>query len=210
MASAPSASLKSKNRMVIWSLIVLDGILLCVFLLGIPINSLSLSADSLYMMIVTSSLGPIVAGFLNELVSSSLKATLVFWRFKNVLPGHYAFTVLANNDARIDVDKLKEKIGELPQDPSVQNKLWYQLYRKHESDVRVESAHRSYLLYRDCASLTFLVGILILISITIFELEMWQIFTMSLAAILQYCICIIATRNTGERFVQNVLVAESM
>ncbi|MGV6851489.1 MAG: hypothetical protein ACWA5R_04815 [bacterium] len=209
-AASSRPSLKARNRATIWGLIVFDGLLLCIFLFGLPIKSLSLDNDSLLMMLLASSVGPLIAGFLNGLVSSDVKAIFVFWRFKYVLPGHQAFSVLVHADPRIDIKNLKASIGVFPSDPKDQNQLWYSLYRKHEGDVRVEDSHRNFLLYRDCASLTLLVGVVVAICTLVFELDTWQVAVLAAGMLLQYGICVIAAQNSGKRFVQNVLAAASL
>ena len=145
----------------------------------------------------------VLEGFL----SSHIKAVLVFCRFKDPLPGNRAFSEIAKNDHRVDLNKLvKIFSGNLPQSSINQNKEWYKLYRKHEDKVRVLDAHRSFLLTRDLTALT---AILILICITAHILwgTTWKdiAYHYLLLGVL-FFICRRAAYNYGKSFVANVLV----
>lgn len=208
MAKSSAKSLKSMNRKVIWSLIILDMVLLAVCLHGIPFELPSSLSKSGIALLLASTLGPMVAGFLNEFISSPLKASLVFWRLREVLPGHRAFSKIVHTDPRIDAYALQQKLGGFPSDPVEQNQLWYSLYRKHDGDVRVQDSHQAFLLYRDCASLTCLIGVPVMFLLPFLDIAGWQRWVIIIIILFQYVACVLAARNTSKRFVQNVLVAE--
>ena len=86
---------------------------------------------------------------LNSLPSREFKTRLVFWRNDWPEPGARAFTEHMFNDVRIDVDSLKEQLGEIPTDPREQNAAWYRLYQVHEAVPSVRQNHKEYLLFRD-------------------------------------------------------------
>src|SRR5438876_1612225 len=92
---------------------------------------------------------PVLLLVLSGVISSPLKATLVFWRVRNVLPGHRVFTKLAPRDARIDMGELRKKIGVLPRAAKDQNSSWFKLYKNCETAPTVENPHRLFLLARD-------------------------------------------------------------
>ncbi|WP_257971927.1 hypothetical protein [Vibrio parahaemolyticus] len=50
-----------------------------------------------------------VSGWLSHLIPAELKSVLVFWRWRNVLPGH-RFIQLSERDTRIDIDQLKLRV----------------------------------------------------------------------------------------------------
>ena len=52
-----------------------------------------------------------IAGLLSHLISAEYKSMLVFWRWRNVLPGH-RFIQLAEKDMRIDSKIFKARIPE--------------------------------------------------------------------------------------------------
>jgi hypothetical protein len=105
----------------------------------------------------------VVAGWLSYLIPADLKNALVFLRWKYVLPGH-RFILLAEKDPRIDVAVFRTRVAaydSLKLDQSAQNSYWYrEFYKPQENQHAVASAHKSYLLYRDAASVSVLIGII--------------------------------------------------
>ena len=77
------------------------------------------------------------------------------FRWRNALPGHRAFSRLVKKDSRIDEEKPKLKLGELPEEPKSQNSLWYSLYKKCSDAITVSEAHKTFLLARDLATVSF-------------------------------------------------------
>lgn len=55
---------------------------------------------------------PILIVVLTGFISPENKARLVFWKYNNALPGHRAFSKLAPNDPRIDMQALMKKMGD--------------------------------------------------------------------------------------------------
>ena len=151
-------------------------------------------------------LSPIISLLVAGLLPPTAKAALVFWRTKEILPGHRAFSKHAKNDPRISVDEIKKLVNEWPRNGMKQNELWYRLYRQVDETVTVRSAHRSYLLARDlcCISLVFLA-----LGLVIHLVQQASIvFVASYVGVLglHYLMFAIVARNHGNRFVRNVLV----
>ena len=152
--------LKGKNAIYLWSFI---GVNLAVFLSVMVGGKLAGSSIEDFWGRVTARDGiitasiPLVAIVLSGVLSDTAKARLVFWRWRDPLPGCRVFTELLSTDPRIDVPALKKKLGELPTDPQAQNALWYRLYEQRRTDVRVWEAHRIYLLTRDMASISVVI-----------------------------------------------------
>ncbi|PSB03782.1 hypothetical protein C7B76_32365, partial [filamentous cyanobacterium CCP2] len=154
---------------------------------------------------VAATLAYIVTIILTGLLSPKTKYIFVFWRLRNTLPGHRAFSHLMRNDYRIDTEALVRKYGELPRDPVAQNKLWFKIYKKHEMDKTVLDAHKYFLLMRE---LTTIAIILILIfSLIGFWLvpDGRSLFYYILTLLILAMLTARAGRNYGERFVTNVL-----
>ncbi|MFA0256029.1 hypothetical protein AB4481_16190 [Vibrio breoganii] len=109
----------------------------------------------------------VVSGWLSHLMPVEFKNVLVFWRWKNVLPGH-RFIQLSEKDRRIDTVLLKARVSEfdsLMQNNSEQNSYWYkEFYRPSNKLDEVSSTHRAYLLYRDASAVSFVSAIALLIS----------------------------------------------
>lgn len=145
-----------------------------------------------------------------RLVPTELKEVLVFWRLKDRLPGHRAFTVFAKKDARVSTEKLKQRHGSLPTDGDNQNELWYSIYRKHSEADEVRDAHKSYLLYRELTYINLAIGLLLvlpsmLISLLDFKLSFILIGTIALVSLALS----LNAQNSAKRMVQNVLAIES-
>lgn len=80
----------------------------------------------------------LVATVLNTLPSADFKATLVYWRWRNALPGHRAFSRHASQDTRINLERLRKTFkGAFPEAPAEQNAAWYKLYKSVRNDVMV-------------------------------------------------------------------------
>lgn len=152
---------------------------------------------------------PILAVVLSGVFSDTWKARLVFWRWRDPLPGCRVFSELLATDHRIDKAALDKKLGGYPREPDKQNALWFSLYKRYGGVNKVLEAHRSYLLTRDMASISSL--FVILFPLGVFgENFQWKTAAIYAAMLfLQYVLIAISARNYGNRFVLNVLVEES-
>ncbi len=152
---------------------------------------------------------PVIVLLVTSIADSNLKAVLIFWRFKNVLPGHRAFSLYAANDARIDLNALRANVGPFPTDLREQNSRWFKLYRMVDSEPSVIEAHKNYLLFRDLAFISAVLTISVPISF--YALGVTAGFSWATAVFLaiQYAFTALAARNSGVRFVTNVLAIHS-
>ncbi len=185
------------------------------FLLCVNASSVSFEAINIEFLKIISEgtfigiLSPILIFILNGVLSSNVKAILVFWNIRYPLPGSKAFTVLAPKDERINMDKLKEIIGKLPTSPKEQNNLWYSIYKKHQNKIVILNSHKNYLFARDMTSMSALFLILIPLVIIFLGINgIWK-FLYSMFLLLQYLLISLVARNYGKRFVCNVLAEES-
>jgi hypothetical protein len=152
-------------------------------------------------------LSPLLCFILTGLLSAKIKAILVFWRLSNPLPGSRAFTKLAPKDCRIDINDLKWRIGGFPQEPETQNSHWYKLYRQVDDRLTVTSAHQSFLLARDLASISFLFLILTPWPIYFYNQGSIKVLGMYIGIFFAlYVILCLVAQNHANRFVCNVLV----
>ena len=155
--------LKGKNAVYLWSFI---GANLAIFLSLIVSRQFTSSSIDHFWGRVTTKDGiiaatvPIFAIVLSGVLSDAGKARLVFWRWRNPLPGCRVFTELISTDPRIDLSAMKRKHGDFPQDPRAQNALWYRLYKGHRTTPQVAEAHRIYLLTRDITTIAAVFAIL--------------------------------------------------
>lgn len=211
-SAAKQRNLKSKNAAYLWTFV---GINLATFFSLLFSKRFAGFSIEHYWNRVTAKDGiivvciPIATIVLTGVLSDTMKARLVFWRWRNPLPGCRAFTVLMKTDPRIDVSALKMKHGDLPRAAQAQNSLWYRLYLEHGETLVVSEAHRIYLLTRDMATLS--VAFLVVFSVAIvMDSGGWRLATSYIGLLLlQYVFIAAAARNYGNRFVLNVLTEES-
>ena len=152
----------------------------------------------------------VVALALNAFLPAALKHVLVFWRIRDVLPGHRAFTDYAPNDPRIDLARLKQNCGgHIPVRAVDQNKIWYRLLMKHEQHPAVAGAHRRFLALRDMAATAVLLGLLFSISAAVVKVD--PLFYAVLLGLLgiEYLFVRVGAVNEAERLVGNVLAREA-
>ena len=157
---------------------------------------------------LTAFLAPPVLLLLNTLVPQDIKHILVFWRFRDVLPAHRAFSKYVHGDPRIDGAALEARIGAFPSDPRDQQNLWYRLYQRHKLDVSVVDAHRPFLVFRYLAALSFLLAIFLPATLWGFG---YYVATWSTLAVFagQFLLAVAASRQAAKRFVCTVLSLES-
>jgi hypothetical protein len=149
---------------------------------------------------------PVLVLVLSGVVSSKVKEYLVFWKLKNALPGHGAFTKLAPNDPRIDMNELRNKLGDLPRAAKGQNTTWFKIYKMHESSPTVQHAHRLFLLARDLAVIALLFAFLGSVGLLAGGIG-WRALLYLITMLIHYAILAIVAQNHAKRMVCNVLVA---
>ena len=92
---------------------------------------------------------------LSNLLPNTAKHILVFYRFRNVLPGHRCKEI-CGKDPRLSMENLKYKWPDLfsrDMEESAQNAYWYkEIYSPARNAPEVLQAHRNFLLYRDAVS----------------------------------------------------------
>jgi hypothetical protein len=205
-------NLKAKNAVYLWSFIGVNLAMFWSLLVNKQFTGASIehfwshivAKDGIIAVCI-----PIVTIVLTGALDDTSKARLVFWRWRDPLPGCRAFTELVKTDPRIDVPALKEKHGELPRRAPAQNALWYRLYRTHTGCLQVSEGHRLYLLTRDMATLAATFISLFPIGILLASINRRLLLAYIAALLLQFVVVATAARNYGTRFVLNVLAEES-
>ena len=142
---------------------------------------------------------------LQEVFPRAVKEALVFWRFKDRLPGCRAFSVLALRDTRIDHARLAVHLPNSVMLPSEENALWYRWLKECEDNNAIAESHRRYLALREStvllASLTAMSPLLAFIA----PHNWWGAATLCALAASAYVVTAYAARNAGERFACNVV-----
>jgi hypothetical protein len=159
-ASRTTKLLMVKNQPYLWGFILVNAAAMMWTYLGLELDLSQLMVVGGKKSGAAALAGlacPVVVGVLNAVLSSSQKATLIYWRRKDALPGHRAFSELGPNDPRVNMKALEAKLGTLPVLPREQNVAWYALLRKHEPVTPlIAEDHRLFLLMRDLATIEFL------------------------------------------------------
>lgn len=199
-----------KTRTLAWlvATLVLDVLVLLVLAFQTAIQDLTPTAIAAVRTSITVLL-PIPALILSSLISAEHKAILVFWRFKHPLPGARAFSVYAQADHRVDLAKLKKRVGEFPAEPREQNARWYGLYKQVDSDPSVVDSHKNYLLFRDIAAMSLLLVPVLPVAMYFAGMDTTRIAISTALFVGQYLVTALAARTTGIRFVQNVLAVHA-
>ncbi|WP_091785714.1 hypothetical protein [Paraburkholderia steynii] len=203
-AATSGKSLKTRNMVWLIAVGIVDVIVLLIIAFHRPIDDFT-ADKSIALRISLSVFLPVPILFLSYLLSHKAKAILVFWRVNNPMPGSRAFSVHAPSDVRIDLTALKKNVGEFPESERDQNSMWYRLYKLVENDITVVETHQKYLMFRDIAAMSIL---LVPVAPSVLFLFGNKPSTAAWSAAvfgLQYLITAVAARNSGVRFVQNVL-----
>ena len=163
-------------------------------------------AKQAYVMAAITSFGAVLSNFLPNF----LKHILVFFRFRNVLPGHRC-KMICEKDPRLSIEHLENRWPELfaqDMEENKQNSYWYrEIYSLVRNAPEVMQAHRSFLLYRDATSGLFviMIGLLVWRFITAYvplpSLGVWSLlFLLGVILLLGQ-----AGRQSGNRMVANAV-----
>lgn len=209
---AVEKSLKEQNERLYWLFAVANiAILISLAVYG----RIDLQHMTAVIKIITSkdgiwiSLLPILGIVLNGLLPSNVKAMIVYTRFKHALPGHRVFSKLGKADSRIRLERIEKKYVKLPRNPIDQNKLWYDIYKKHQDKPVIRDSHKKFLLMRDIASLSFIIWLGSVIVFVIFYTLKIVVISYLIFGTIQFLATMISARNYGNRFACNVLAEES-
>lgn len=152
---------------------------------------------------------PFVTFVFSGLISNNSKARLIYFRWKNPLPGSQAFTKYMIQEPRADRSRLIQKWGTLPIEPDNQNKIWYKMLQDVKRDRRVFESHRSWLISRELATYSALLLPIVALVVLITSSDWISQWTYLLGLLIQLFVCISAARNYGIRFIQTVLTVAS-
>lgn len=199
-------ALKDTNRTPLLLMALANAAL---FYLAVQTNSL-VAGDWLELLrgwseAVPAGGGLLLVGILNAQLDSNAKARLVFWRWRNPLPGSRAFSKYGPADSRIDMDAIRKAHGPLPSDPAQQNTTWYRLYKTVEDHPSVLEAHRQFLFTRDASCM--LLVLLLTLAPAGFVLIPTTKTAVAYAVVLlaEYALVTRAARVHGARFVTTTL-----
>jgi len=180
-----------------------DAILLALFVAP-ELISTTTKQLGLYRAISTAVI-PVLVLLLVNVLSSNVKAMLVYWKYLGWLPGCEAFTEYGPADPRVDMVALKKNIGVLPTEPKEQNSKWFKLYKLVENVIEVASTQKDFLMYRDMAVLSLPLIALAPLGLYITNSRKNAMWLAAGMFLVQYVLTAVSARHAGVRFVCNVL-----
>lgn len=143
------------------------------------------------------------------LVPAHLRDRLIHWRWRHPLPGSRAFSKFGPSDSRVDMGKLEQTYGPLPDDPSEQDRLFYKIYSAYADSIGVLDAHKSYLAARDIGIINLVLFVFLPSFAWWATLDGTRTATYAGALLLSYLLMAIAAQVYGARLVENALAAAS-
>ena len=165
---------------------------------------------TLDMRIVIAAVITILGRLISNILPNYVKYSLIYWRLRNVLPGHRC-KIICKRDKRMRYGDLERKwpelfLGDMKQDE--QNAYWFkEIYQLSKCSPEVLQAHRDFLLYRDASAGLFL----FLVSIALWKaigettsmpsISVWSIVIVAGMFILTS----LAGRQSGDRMVRNAV-----
>jgi hypothetical protein len=205
LSSNKQTSLKDANRTPLLLVALANAVVFTVLLQGQAIvGGHWLEAVRGLIAALPAGAVAVVVGLLNSQLDDLTKARLVFWRWRDPLPGTRAFSELAAADPRVDLKTLKKKHGPLPSDPVDQNRLWFNLYKTVENDASVLQVHRQFLFFRDFAAMVALLA-LTLGSAGLLFMPLKSAGLYLLLLVIEFLMATRAARVHGTRLVTTVL-----
>lgn len=204
MKTSPERSLKSLNLKWLVSLATADAILLAVFVAPEILTGATMSAVAVYRAIGAAVI-PVLVLLLVNVLSSTVKAMLVYWKPLGWLPGCEAFTKYGPADPRVDMVALKKNVGGWTNDPRDQNSKWFKLYKLVEKVTEVAATQKDFLMYRDMAALSLPMILLAPLGLHLANASNGAMWTAAGMFLVQYVLTAVSARHAGERFVSNVL-----
>lgn len=209
-------TLKEQNAWLLRGFILLVGLLFFGFCFGSPISDASSfdnALERLSEIIAPAGFGLVVISitklWLLGMLPPKTRDQIVHWRIGYPLPGSRAFSKIAPNDPRVDMDKLTTDYGALPDDPAQQGKLFYRIYKTVDGASGVDDAHRSYLAARDCSTVAFILLFVLTPLVFMVSTGLEAALTFAGIMVVSYLLLSLAAQTYSVRFVQNVLADAS-
>ncbi|MDT0136969.1 hypothetical protein [Acidovorax sp. PRC11] len=209
MKAAALRSLKSLNMVWLVSIALVDMLVVVALVAPEWLQTESWTRSGMARLAASIAM-PALVLLVANLLPHDVKAMLVYWKPLGNLPGSQAFTKHGPSDPRIDMGALKRNVGVLPKDPNEQNAKWYKLYRQVSSETEVMEAHRLFLLYRDMAAVSLLLGMTVPLALLYAGTSAAAVAGTAALFLVQYLATAVSARWSGVRFVCSVLAVHSV
>ena len=148
-----SSDLKTQNAVPLTAIYIVTLFLLVLVQWGI--DEAFVFSELLLQQTYITAVITVLGAVLSNILPNTVKHILVFYRFRNVLPGHRCKEI-CGKDPRLSMENLKYKWPDLfgrDTEESAQNAYWYEeIYSPVKNTPEVLQAHRNFLLYRDAVS----------------------------------------------------------
>jgi hypothetical protein len=204
MKAGPERALKSMNLKWLVALSTADAIMLALFVAPELIRSATTTQMGVYRAIGAATI-PMLVLLLANVLSSNVKAMLVYWKPLGWLPGCEAFTRYGPADPRVDMSTLKKNVGSWTIDPKEQNSKWFKLYKLVENVTEVAATQKDFLMYRDMAVLSLPLIAFVPLGLYVAEASSNAMWLAGGMFFVQYVLTAVSARHAGERFVCSVL-----
>lgn len=153
-------SLKDSYRLQLLAVLAANLALYYALVNGLSISNLKAETVSTHLAtLFPGGLAVALCGILNSQLTYLQKARIVFFRWRDPLPGCRAFSHHAVQDPRIDMKAVRAKWSPLPRGAQQQNALWYRLYQQESGTEAVDYLNKHWLFARDYACMCVLLFI---------------------------------------------------
>lgn len=171
--------------------------------------------EGLFASALLSGVISVLAFVFDSLYSTEAKDGLLYLGFTKA-PGSTIFSEIRESrmkDSRIDISKAqsryKEIIENIPESNEkyqYENTTWYSIYSKYQTDGRVMSVHRDFLLCRDLyiTTVSLIVLTLIVMAVSLLPFN-WLVIGYLLV---MWLLTNVAAHNKARRFVYTVIAAD--
>ena len=147
----------------------------------------------------------VLASLFQDIVPKPVKEFFVFYRLRNRLPGHRAYTKICVGDPRIDANFLARMRKGSRSDPERQNVEWYGQYRAVSTEPSVMHENFRYLAWRDLTATLIVLGLLSTLLVPAGTLPITRTALVAACCIAAAILTGTAARHAASSLVRNVV-----
>lgn len=199
-------SLKDSYRMQLFAALAVNLAVYYTLINGLSLSDFTMeTAAANIASVAPGGLAAVFCGILNSQLNYLQKSRIVFFRWRDPLPGCRAFSHYAPRDPRINMKSVRAKWSPLPRGAAQQNALWYRIYQQEQGTDAVRYLNKNWLFARDYTSMCVLI---ITMLGTVGALQMpsvtsWSVFIG--VVLMQFLFARRSAVNYAERFVTTVI-----
>ncbi|GAO40740.1 hypothetical protein SCH01S_51_00720 [Sphingomonas changbaiensis NBRC 104936] len=154
----------------------------------------------------------VVTTLVQDIIPKPVKEAWVFLRARHRLPGYRAFTNAASHPDRIDTARISEYATLRDERPDVQQRSFYQVFKRNADKPNVEHYSFRYLAWRDTSALLLLLSLVTVPAWALSETDIPLRPTVWLSGLTLLASVLTATaaRQMGNELVVQVLSTETL